>query len=85
MTSTVRLTSVLECIEQLSTLLNMNSKTEDGLTMRRSGSLTLGTEWEGKYFFHKVCERSKCLLCCISVVKRKFNVERHYKNIHATN
>ena len=61
MTSTVRLTSVSECIEQLNTLLNMNSKTEDGLTMRRSGSLTLRTEWEGKYFFIKyVRDQNAC-------------------------
>ena len=74
---------VYHSIEQLNTLLNMNSQTEDGLTRRRSGSLTLETEWEEKYFFIKY-QRSKCLLCCISVVKRKFNVERHYENKHAS-
>ena len=37
-----------------------------------------------KILFRQVCERSKCLLCCISVVEGKFNVERHYKNKHAS-
>ena len=35
-------------------------------------------------FSSSMCDSSRCLLCGTSVVKRKFNVKRHYKNKHAS-
>ena len=72
-------------IEQLNTFITQHELQDWGwINDETLGIFNTGDGMGRKILFHQVCERSKCLLCCISVVKRKFNVERHYKNKHAS-